>query len=533
MVIIDSLGCRDSLVKPYYTRVYRPHADFTANNFATYCIPFEARFTNNSTYYTNSNWNLSIGTSTQTNPVSYYTKTGTYNIKLRVTSPGGCTDDTTQVLHVFDARDGKLTYGPLDFSCRPLRVNFDAFSDMKGTFVWDFGDGTVIDTTTNSITHIYDNVGNFIPKIILREPDGCLVPITGSSPVQVAGANIKFDIDKKFFCDSGLINIFDSTTVHGPNITYNWNFGDGTVSTEPKPATHYYYKPGQFPLKLTVKTGNGCVDSLSINPGVKVSLTPAIHISGDTVICVNQFLQSGGVFDKRDSTFVRWAWQFPNGTSSALQTPPDQLFRTAGRFTMSAVATNTDGCADTATKNVLVHPLPTSTLPSTYTIQPGYPATITGEYSSNVVSYNWKPATGLSCTDCPNPVASPKFNTKYVVQYVDSNGCRNADVVQVIVLCKNANVFIPNTFSPNGDGHNDVFYVRGRGLDRVKSLRIFDRWGEVVFEKKDFPVNDASVGWDGRYKGGKPMADVYVYQVEVFCENSEVIRFDGNVALIQ
>jgi gliding motility-associated-like protein len=150
-----------------------------------------------------------------------------------------------------------------------------------------------------------------------------------------------------------------------------------------------------------------------------------------------------------------------------------------------------------------------------------------------VVSYTWRPTNGLSCTDCPNPIASPKFNTKYIVQYVDSNNCRNTNVIQVIVLCKNANVFVPNTFSPNGDGSNDVFYVRGRGLDRVKSLRVFDRWGEVVFEKKDFAVNDPSVGWDGRYKGAMLKADVYVYQLEVFCENAQVIQFSGNVALIQ
>ena len=94
-------------------------------------------------------------------------------------------------------------------------------------------------------------------------------------------------------------------------------------------------------------------------------------------------------------------------------------------------------------------------------------------------------------------------------------------------------MFVPNTFSPNGDGSNDVFYVRGKGLDRVKSIRIFNRWGEVVFEQQQFPVNDPAYGWNGKYKGNKPVADVYVYQVEVFCDNSQIIRFEGNVALIQ
>jgi gliding motility-associated-like protein len=159
---------------------------------------------------------------------------------------------------------------------------------------------------------------------------------------------------------------------------------------------------------------------------------------------------------------------------------------------------------DTALKNVLVHPIPTATLPSTITLMAGDQVKLEGLYSSNVMTYDWKPTAGLNCTDCPQPIAKPKFNTKYIVRYVDSNGCANTGMVQVLVICKNANVFIPNTFSPNGDGSNDVFYVRGKGLDRVKSLRIFDRWGEVVFEKKDFAVNDASVGWDGRFRAPNP-----------------------------
>ena len=130
-------------------------------------------------------------------------------------------------------------------------------------------------------------------------------------------------------------------------------------------------------------------------------------------------------------------------------------------------------------------------------------------------------------------LASPKFNTIYTVTAVDDNGCRNSEKVQVIVLCQGANVFVPNTFSPNGDGSNDVFYVRGKGLNRVKSLRIFNRWGETVFEKINFPVNDASAGWDGTYKGKIVSPDVFVYQVDVFCDNSESIRFEGNISLIK
>jgi gliding motility-associated-like protein len=166
-------------------------------------------------------------------------------------------------------------------------------------------------------------------------------------------------------------------------------------------------------------------------------------------------------------------------------------------------------------------------------MQVGFPITIPATYTSNVIRWTWSPANTLNCGDCPQPVANPKFNTKYTVSFIDSNGCKNTGDIQIIVICKNANVFVPNTFSPNGDGNNDVFYVRGRGLDRVKSLRIFNRWGEIVFEQQNFPVNDGSYGWNGKYKGNKPIPDVYVYQVEVFCDNSQIIQFEGNIALIQ
>jgi gliding motility-associated-like protein len=91
---------------------------------------------------------------------------------------------------------------------------------------------------------------------------------------------------------------------------------------------------------------------------------------------------------------------------------------------------------------------------------------------------------------------------------------------------------MPNTFTPNGDGNNDIFYPRGKGLERVRMLRVFDRWGEIVFEKREFPVNQSAYGWNGTYKGTRPKPDVYIYQLEVYCENGEIIRLDGNVALI-
>jgi PKD repeat protein len=191
LVIRDILGCEDSLIKINAVHVSLPKANFTANNFVTYCTPFEAKFTNTSGFYNSSFWDLSIATSTQQHPSIYYSSTGTYPIKLVVTSPGGCRDSITKTLVVKNPNDGNLTYAPLN-GCSPLNVDFSAFSEMNARFIWDFGDGNVTDTSINALTHIYRDFGDFVPKVILIEPGNtCVVPITGLDVINVLGVKAK------------------------------------------------------------------------------------------------------------------------------------------------------------------------------------------------------------------------------------------------------------------------------------------------------------------------------------------------------
>ena len=107
-------------------------------------------------------------------------------------------------------------------------------------------------------------------------------------------------------------------------------------------------------------------------------------------------------------------------------------------------------------------------------------------------------------------------------------GCKARDKVTVYVLCNNANVFIPNTFSPNGDGANDIFYPRGNGVYSIKMFRIFNRWGEVVFE-----TTDLNKGWDGTFNGKPQPMGVYVYVIEAFTSTNDRFFKQGNVTLIR
>lgn len=530
LVVTNPVGCTDSLTRPAYIYSGLPRADFDGLNFLTYCIPYEARFFNRSYYSSAVYWDLSQGISRQENPIAYYTEKGDYNINLKVTSPGGCVDSITKVLTVREPSEGLLQYRQVK-ECYPVRVDFTAFDSLQGRFVWDFGNGNVVDTNTNRIAHTYNGFGNFIPKVILYEPTGCILSLSGRETIQALGVKARFSINQNLFCDLGNLLITDSSTTNDNRIIYAWDFGDGSPISDEVQPRHLYNKIGTFKISLATVTNTGCVDSASTI--IKVSETPRIDISGDTVFCAGEREVYNGLLQNPNQDSLRWQWVLPGGESTTVRNPGQMIFKDTGSFSMQVIATNPDGCADTSFRNIRVHPQPVVTTPPPITIMAGQKIVFPVQYSSGISRYYWSPAQTLSCGDCPFPEAIPKVDTRYTINVLDSNGCRTQGEVQVFVMCTNANVFAPNTFSPNGDGRNDVFYLRGTGLERGRLLRVFNRWGEVVFEKREFAINEASVGWDGRFKGNTPHPEVYVYQAEVYCTTGEILKFEGNVALIQ
>jgi gliding motility-associated-like protein len=156
-------------------------------------------------------------------------------------------------------------------------------------------------------------------------------------------------------------------------------------------------------------------------------------------------------------------------------------------------------------------------------------------YSTDIIDYQWNnPLQTLSCVTCPAPTVQTKgAQITYAIKVKNEGGCVSVDEITVYAICNGGNLFIPNTFSPNTDGKNDKFYPRGTGLNQIKSLRIYDRWGEVVFTRNNFNANDPSAGWDGSYKGKPLSPDVYVYTCEVVCMNNEVLIYNGNVTLLK
>ena len=142
---------------------------------------------------------------------------------------------------------------------------------------------------------------------------------------------------------------------------------------------------------------------------------------------------------------------------------------------------------------------------------------------------SWTPSQSLSCADCTDPVASPLHNTAYTVSYVSPDQCTVTDSVKIIVD-RSPRIYVPNAFSPNGDGHNDVFRVFiPDPLAVLTELTVFDRWGEMIWEKDD--SQDES--WDGTFRGKLLSVGVYVYTGKVRLRDDSIVSLEGSVTLVR
>jgi gliding motility-associated-like protein len=530
LIATDVNGCNDTATKINYVKVHTVRAAFTVDDSISSCSPFEVIFTNTSLYSNSAKWIFGDGTtSTLTEPTHYYSTPGTYIARLAVAGPGGCVDTVNKTIILYPS-NATLTYSPLA-GCSPLPVSFHSSTQGPVTYLWDFSDGNTLATTDSNLIYTYLLPGQFLPKVILEDQTGCKIPVTGVDTIYVTKSDVNFAADDSLLCDGGIINFTDSTISNGVINGYLWNFGDGGTSALQNPS-HNYTAPGFYTVRLIVTTANGCSDTAIKTNYIKVVASPVIDISGNMPICMQQKLTFKGIILQPDTSKITWFWNFGNGKTSISQNPLPVRYDTAGNYPLRLIVTNSTGCADTVDQTVIVYPLPLIEAGPTKIIGAGSSFAI-NPTGSPVIDYLWSPATGLSCTNCYNTVTTPKNTTTYTIKVADVNGCINTDNITIVVICNDKNVFIPNTFSPNNDGVNDWFFPRGTGLFAIQSMRIFNRWGEMVFQKVNLSPNDQFAGWNGKYNGKTLNADVYTYVIEIVCENSQILSYKGNITLIQ
>ncbi len=284
--------------------------------------------------------------------------------------------------------------------------------------------------------------------------------------------------------------------------------------------------PTNLVYTLTGTSKFGCRDSIIVP--VTVFDTTMTSISTDTNICAGtsaHLSTTGGV------SFI---WRPTTGLSDP--TIYDPIATPAVTTTYTVYITENVCFKDTLHVTVNVIPLPLLTMPANVSIIAGNSVQLFANPSNEVhlTNYSWTPADEtLTCFDCPRPIATPLVTTTYSVTATTKEGCTGKGDVTITVLCESSQIFIPNTFTPNGDGVNDRFFVSGKGLGNIAHMTVFNRWGEIVYEATNISSNDPGAGWDGTYKGSVLPPDVFVYKIDVLCTTGELFSFQGDISIVR
>ncbi len=535
LTVTDKYSCTSSVTKPVI--IQKPVAAFNIYDTTAICTPLQTTFAEHSQYYDSLYWQFGDGsTSTLDSTTHFYNTIDTFTATLFLQGPGGCTASASRrILLQNPQKNTKFTYSPVQ-GCDSVPVQFVISPPPYTNFSLHFDEATPNDSSGNKTPfHVYRNPGTYGPQVFLTDQSGCIVQVAGQSGlIKVLGATPFFSVKPNSFCDSATVIFTDYTVSNDGFSTETYNFGDGSSPQSQSPGTgafnltHNYDLPGTWPASLTVTTTDNCVSTYYDT--IRVYQTPKPSFTTTGLLCAGP-IQFEGTASAAASDTVIWNWDFGNGQTSTIQNP----FVTLAPNTYNVMLTTSVsfGCKADTTATITIDQLPAIKGPKVITTALGVPVTIPFTYAGDITSYSWTPADNLSCTDCANPVATLIDPTQYQVFVKDSAGCSNSDTILIKTVCNGENYFLPNTFSPNGDGVNDYFYPRGTNTYNIQSLSIFNRWGQLVFQRRDFPPNAENMGWDGKFNGQPAVADAYVYIAEVVCENSQVVVLHGSVTLVR
>lgn len=280
---------------------------------------------------------------------------------------------------------------------------------------------------------------------------------------------------------------------------------------------------------ITALDGNNCPASI---PNIDV-FEPAFNIFSDTVIgtsCYGEVHMDGAIFVNGIGDNPPFQFSIDDGPFISTN-----VFRNLGAGPHQIVGQDTKGCKDTFTITVpQPDPIVIIINPPIDTVELGESIQLSTQVinANGPLNYEWTPTIGLNCNDCPDPIVSVYETTDYYLTVTDLDKpnrpvpCTGEGRLTIVVLPPNP-TFVPNAFTPNGDGMNDVLLVYGRDIARI-DMNIFDRWGELVFVSQD-----QSRGWDGMYKGKMVPPGVYAYQVLVTYLDGSQDLLKGTITVLR
>ncbi len=418
---------------------------------------------------------------------------------------------------------------PAATGCAPLTVNFINNSVNATAYFWDFGDPGGNTSTQFQPTFTYTIPGNYTVMLIADNPASCFGPDTAYTSVVVLNTfvNANFTSIVNDLCDSVIVTF--SGTSSGPLTQFFWTFGDGTTGTGQN-IVHVYHNDSNVVLSYTITLIIN--DTTACNPGDTVSQSITILPKVEAGIASPNFEGCAPMlctFFYNGQSQTNIAWDFGDGTTSTLQ-DPTHTYPVPGTYTVTVIGSNPVACngADTATSIVTVFPQPPvpDFIAAPTTVMLFEPIVFTN-LTINGINYFWDFGDGTSSTDySPTHIYQDggEFNVCLAVN--PGTPCPDSICKKVTVLLPQA-IGVPNAFSPNGDGFNDILYVKGQGITDF-IFKVFNRWGEKVFE-----TNDLETGWDGIYKTKPQDMDVYVWELNATLEDGNRVVQSGNVSLLR
>jgi gliding motility-associated-like protein len=360
---------------------------------------------------------------------------------------------------------------------------------------------------------VMSNLGPGFYSITITEGNGC-EHIVEQQILEPTALQINFDV-MPVTCFGGENGSVTASISGGiPDYTGFWEMGVNDNTLENIPAGEYAY---------TAIDANGCELT-----EVVIITEPPFEAPDIVIQDISCFGQVDGQIEILSPSGAGFTYNLDNAGFQ-----PDSLFTGLDAGIYSLVIQDPDACITDLDVSIVQAPSVLVTASEDAVIDLGEVIPIEAFGHPSVTDYIWTPASSLDCPTCPLAYATPLETTVYEILVFNENGCEDRDSVLIEVL-KPEHVYIPNGFSPNGDGINDEFLVfGGPSIQVVEYMRVFNRWGGIVFDADNIAPNDPSAGWDGRQNGKVLNSGVYVYLVKVRYIDGREKVFKGEVTLVR